>query len=229
MVFSNTFSISLLISSLLFGVGLSMDAFSISVVSGFEDPKMPKKRAILIISAFALFQALMPMLGWTIIHFTAQSIAWINYVIPYIALILLSYIGIKMIFEYKRETQVINSGEQEAIKEVKGKNISFLLTLLIQAIATSIDALSVGFDTYEYNVFEALISSLIIAAMTFIICSLGIVVGKKSGEKIGVKATLVGAIILLVLGVFIFTKGMIKLYVREETLESLPYLIKLFL
>ena len=221
MIFTGiNWSWSLFISSIIFGIGLAMDAFSVSLASGFEDPLMKKKKMFAITGTFAFFQALMPMLGWLLVHTVYQFFSGFKYAIPYIALVLLTYLGIKMIVEYHHKK---NNQVSEIDEGCKNTNKSFFLCLLIQGIATSIDALSVGLETYEYQFLEALVASIIIAVMTFIICFLGIYIGRKFGKAIGIKATLVGGIILITIGVLIFTKGMLSLY-APDIMDKIPFL-----
>lgn len=180
------------INSFLLGIGLSMDAFSISLVNGLNEPKMKKRKVVLISSTFASFQALMPFIGWLCVHLIAQQFAIIDKIVPYVALVLLTFIGIKMIVD-----SVKNKSNTE-FKSLK------LTTLLIQAIATSIDALSVGFTIADYNWLSALICVLIIALVTFIVCLLGVLIGKKFGASLSNKATMIGGIILILIGIEIF-------------------------
>lgn len=207
------------VTSLLFGVALAMDAFTVSVANSFADPKMKKGKQFLIAGTFGLFQGFMPLLGWGIFYGISQIPGFkdtLNKIIPFVALALLSFLGIKMILEYVKKRKYNASDVYAALldkEENKGKiSKAFLLTLLVQAIATSIDALSVGFDSYQYDIYHALVQCLIIAAMTFIICFIGLFLGKKVGIKIGVKAILIGGIILILIGLIIFTKGILKYY-----------------
>lgn len=221
MIFINiNWSWSLIVSSIIFGVGLAMDAFSVSLASGFEDPLMKKRKMFAITGTFAFFQALMPMLGWLLVHTVYEFFSGFKYAIPYIALVLLTYLGIKMIIEYHKSK---NNNNDEVDENCQEKNRSFFLCLLLQGIATSIDALSVGLETYEYQFLEALVASIIIAIMTFIICLLGIFLGRKFGKAIGKSATLVGGIILITIGVLIFTKGMLSLY-APDIMDKIPFL-----
>ena len=84
--------------------------------------------------------------------------------------------------------------------------------ILLQGIATSVDALSVGFTIGEYQIGLAAISALIIALTTFLLCLVGVFIGKKFGTAISKKATIFGGIILIVIGLEIFIKGLINLY-----------------
>ena len=188
-------NIMFFMNSILFGLGLAMDAFSVSVANGLSEPKMRRRKAVTIAGTFALFQFIMPMLGWAAVHWVVSYFKKVEPFIPYIALILLLYIGGKMVYESFRK-QKSESGE--------------LLTagaLILQGIATSIDALSVGFTTQRYGAADALISSLIIGAVTYGVCRGGIEIGKVFGDKFSSKATLLGGIILIGIGIEIFVKG----------------------
>lgn len=185
-----------LMNSALLGVGLAMDAFSVSLANGLNEPKMKTGRMSFIAGIFALFQAVMPMIGWICVHTIVQYFIMFQKAIPWIALLLLSYIGGKMLIEG------IKGGEQEETKGTLG-----FRTLLIQGIATSIDALSVGFTIAEYDVAMALLNAAIIAVVTFFICMLGLNWGKKVGTKFAGKAGILGGVILIGIGIEIFVTG----------------------
>ena len=185
-----------LMNSVLLGVGLAMDAFSVSLANGLNEPRMKKGRMSLIAGVFAVFQAAMPMIGWICVHTIMQYFKMFEKAIPWIALILLSYIGGKMLIEG------IKGGEQE---ETNG--ILKMSTLLVQGVATSIDALSVGFTIAEYNVLMALLCAAISAAVTFVICMIGLNLGKKFGTKFAGKAGILGGVILIGIGIEIFVTG----------------------
>ena len=184
------------VSSILLGVGLAMDAFSVSLANGLNDPVMKKKRMCGIAGVFAFFQAFMPMTGWLCVHTMLRYFEKFQPYIPWIALILLSFIGGKMLVEGIR-------GEEEEVKKEK----LTAWVLFIQGIATSIDALSVGFTIAGYNFGQALLASGIIAFVTFIICIAGLVIGKKFGTKLANKASVLGGIILIGIGIEIFITG----------------------
>lgn len=185
-------------NSALLGVGLAMDAFSVSMANGLNEPKMSKGKMCEIAGVFAGFQALMPMIGWICVHTIVQYFTAFEKLIPWIALILLGFIGGRMIAEGTKK------GESE--EENMGLGIG---ALLIQGIATSIDALSVGFTISDYNWLMALVASLIIAAVTFVICVVGLVIGKKFGTKLSNKAQILGGVILIAIGLEIFITGLI--------------------
>lgn len=183
-------------NSVLLGVGLAMDAFSVSLANGLNEPKMRKKKLCGIAGVFGFFQALMPMIGWICVHTIVQYFTAFEKFIPWIALILLAYIGGSMLYEG------IKGGDDDAEKAAVGKG-----TLLVQGIATSIDALSVGFTISEYGFVMALVCSIIIAVVTFIISMTGLVLGKKFGTRYQGKAEILGGAILIVIGLEIFITG----------------------
>lgn len=183
------------INSLLLGLGLAMDAFSVSLANGlcYQDIKFPK--ASLIAGTFGFFQFLMPFIGWVLVSTVAKYFTFIEVAIPYIALILLCFIGSKMIYEgFKKK---------EEKDTCPTKPLSFGL-LIVQGIATSIDALSVGFTISSYNVWEALLSSGIIGVLTIGICLAGVYIGKAIGTKFQNKASIFGGVILILIGLEIF-------------------------
>lgn len=189
----------LILNSILLGVGLAMDACAVSMANGLNDPNMKVRKVVLVALIFAFFQALMPMIGWICVRTVAQQFDKFTVAIPYIALALLGFIGGKMIYE--GVTHKENSSEQQS-----NKNLTAVV-LLTQAVATSIDALSVGFTVSSYDVWQALTSVAIIALVTFAICVGGVYVGKKFGTKLGNKAEIFGGIILIGIGLEIFITG----------------------
>ena len=184
------------INSILLGAGLAMDAFSVSLANGLNEPAMKKGRVIAIAGTFAAFQFAMPMAGWFCVHTLVEYFNSFQKFIPWIALILLLYIGGKMLIEG------IRGGEQE---ETASK-LNFG-ALMVQGVATSIDALSVGFTISDYNTVHALIASLIIGVVTLLICIAGILIGRKAGTALAGKAGILGGVILIAIGIEIFVKG----------------------
>jgi putative Mn2+ efflux pump MntP len=182
-------------NSVLLGVGLAMDAFSVSMANGLNEPKMRMKKMCGIAGVFAFFQFLMPMLGWICVHTIVQYFQMFEKFIPWIALFLLLYIGGSMLIEG------IKGGEEEELKGVGVK------ALLIQGIATSIDALSVGFTIADYGFMMAFVCSVIIAIVTFFICFGGLEIGKQVGTKLSGKAAILGGVILIFIGLEIFITG----------------------
>ena len=182
-------------NNILLGVGLAMDAFSVSLANGLNEPKMRRLKMGSIAFTFAFFQAAMPLIGWLCVHTIVEQFKSFEKFIPYIALALLLYIGISMIVG-----AVKGSDEDETPK------VGFL-ALMVQGVATSIDALSVGFTIASYDFLMALVSAMIIAAVTFVICMGGLYIGKKFGTKLKNKATILGGSILIFIGLEIFVTG----------------------
>lgn len=184
-------------NSFLLGVGLAMDAFSMSLANGLHEPKMVRRKMCAVAGVFAVFQALMPLLGWLCVHTVVQYFRSFEKFIPWIALILLCWIGGKMLLEGLR-------GEETA-EESGGVGVA---ALLVQGIATSIDALSVGFTIASYDWLMALVCALIIAAVTFLICLAGLAIGKKFGTHLAGRAGIMGGVILIFLGLEIFVSSL---------------------
>lgn len=183
-------------NSVLLGVGLAMDAFSVSLANGLNEPEMRKKKMCSIAGVFGFFQALMPMIGWVCVHTIVHHFKVFEKFIPWIALMLLLYIGGSLLMEG------LKNSEEEEEKPGVG-----LTALLIQGIATSIDALSVGFTISEYGFIMALVCASIIAVVTFIISMIGLIIGKKFGTKLANKASILGGVILILIGIEIFVTG----------------------
>ena len=183
------------VNSLLLGLGLAMDAFSVSLANGlcYQNIKFPK--ASLIAGTFGFFQFLMPFIGWVLVSTVAKYFTFIEVAIPYIALVLLCFIGGKMIYEG------VKKKEEKDSCPVKPLSMGLLA---VQGVATSIDALSVGFTISNYNVWEALLSSGIIGILTIGICLAGVYIGKAIGTKFQNKASIFGGIILIIIGLEIF-------------------------
>lgn len=192
------FTLRFFINSILLGVGLAMDAFSVSLANGLAEPKMKSSRMNLIAGTFAFFQAFMPMLGWFCVHNLVTYFKTFERFVPWIALVLLLFIGGKMLIESIINIRKGRAGEEVVIEKVT------LWMLFLQGIATSIDALSVGFAIAEYDWLMALICALIIAAVTFIISTIGLHIGKIFGTKLANKAGILGGCILIFIGLEIF-------------------------
>ncbi len=185
--------IEFFLQSAMLGVALAMDACAVSMSNGLNENKMKLNKILYVSFMFAFFQALMPLVGYFVGH---AFIEYIEKYIPWIALILLLFLGIKMIVEV-----IKNKEEDENIAKITFK------VVLIQAVATSIDALSVGITISNYKILDALICALIIAIITFVICIVAHYIGKKFGDKFGNKAQIFGGIILIIIGLEIFIKG----------------------
>ncbi|MDD7268200.1 MAG: manganese efflux pump [Treponema sp.] len=185
-------------NSVLLGVGLAMDAFSVSMANGLNEPKMKSGRISLIAGCYGFFQFAMPMIGWICVHTIVVYFQKFEKFIPWIALILLLYIGGKMLIEGIKGADDENSDTE--------KRLGFG-TLIVQGIATSIDALSVGFTIADYGALMAVAASVIIAVVTFGICIGGLIIGKTVGNKISNKATILGGVILIGIGIEIWVRG----------------------
>ena len=183
---------SFFVNSVLLGFGLAMDAFSVSIANGLHDPLMKSRRMCLIAGTFGFFQFLMPMIGWGCVRFLAESFTAFQPFIPWIALFLLSYIGGKMILEG------IHGETEDASREMTQPLTCRLL--VVQGIATSIDALSTGFAIADYHWAMALAASLIIAAVTFAVCIIGVRIGKRFGMMLARRASVLGGVILILIG-----------------------------
>ena len=184
-------------NSILLGIGLAMDAFSVSLANGMNEPCMKKKKMLFIALVFGVFQGLMPLIGWVCVHTITNMFTNFEKFIPWIALGLLVFLGIKMIID----------GVKECDDEDGGCKKQGLFLIIVQGLATSIDALSVGFTNAKYNFFNASLSSLIIAVITFVICYFGIKIGKKVGIKYSKNAAIFGGVILILIGIEIFLTG----------------------
>lgn len=205
-----TWSLIFFFNNILLGVGLAMDAFSVSVANCLHEPKMRLQKMCAVAGTFAAFQAIMPMAGWLCVRTVVQFFGIFQKFIPWIALALLSYIGGKMLIEGIREKKIKDDCDirntTEACEIPPHTKLTFS-ALMLQGIATSIDALSVGFTIADYNAYLAVVASLIIAGVTFVICIAGCFIGKKFGDIFSNKATILGGIILIVIGIEIFAKG----------------------
>jgi len=185
-------------NSILLGVGLAMDAFSVSLANGLNETNMKRKKMLGVAGMFALFQGAMPMIGWVCVHTILEKMQAFEKLIPWIALALLAFIGGKMLYEGIKNK---DSEEEDGVKAVG------FTGLIVQSIATSIDAMSVGFTIAEYDFVMALVCAAIIAVVTFFICFAGIAIGKKFGTKLANKASIFGGAILIFIGLEIFITG----------------------
>ena len=188
---------SLILLNLCTGTGLAMDAFSVSLADGLSEPYMKTRKAAFIAMIFALFQGFMPLAGWFCVHNLIEYFKAFEPFIPYIALALLSYIGGKMLWDG------LHPCAEGDVCCINKKKIG-LGTLMVQGVATSIDALSVGFTIAHYNLLEALLAAFIISLVTFAICFAGVIIGNKFGTKLSGKAAILGGVILILIGLEIF-------------------------
>lgn len=218
-----------LFTSIVLGIGLAMDACAVSMANGFAEPKMKLRKVILIALMFGIFQGVMPLIGYFIGY---TIIGYIEKYIPWIALLLLGFLGGKMLFDAVKDHEKDKesckncsdeslSSEKENIedksqsdnnKENNNQANTQDLTfkgLFLQAIATSIDALSVGITIADYTILKAIICASIVAVVTFGISFGSVFLGKKFGTKFGRKAEIFGGIVLILIGIEIFITGII--------------------
>ena len=193
-------------NSILIGVGLAMDAFSVSLANGLNEPDMSSKKIFGISGIFGVFQGLMPLIGWFCVHSIANAFAAFEKLIPWIALALLGFIGGKMLIEGIKEYKCKSEGGEECPMPKK----LGLSALLVQGVATSIDALSVGFTISDYEVTQAVVCALLIAAVTFVICTAGVLLGKKFGTILSGVSSIFGGGILIFIGLEIFITSFFK-------------------
>lgn len=173
-----------------------MDAFAVSISDGMTFNKINIKKALAIALTFGLYQAAMPLLG-----FLGGSLFYeqIKHLDHWIALILLAFLGGKMIFE---SIQMFRDKKNEKEIEIRHTNMTFKL-LMVQGIATSIDALAVGISLAAVNA-NIIYSASIIGAITAVVCLPAVFLGKKTGDILSDKAELLGGLILVGIGVKIF-------------------------
>lgn len=187
-----------ILDNILLGIGLAMDAFSVSLANGLKEPHMQKKKMLKIAATFGAFQFVMPMIGWICVHTIVQLFSSFQVMVPWIGFILLMYIGGGMLkegFSKKEET--------DAEKEVSSGK------LMVQGLATSIDALSVGFTIASYGIGSALFASILIGIVTFAICAAGVQLGKKFGLRLADKATIFGGFLLIAIGLKILLSSLL--------------------
>ncbi len=190
-------TLELVLNSIFLGVGLAMDAFSVSVADGLQEVNMKKRKLYAIALTFAGFQFAMPLIGWAVLHTALERFQQLEKLIPVTALLLLAYVGGKMIMDGLKKD-----------KEEEAEGSLTVGTVILQGIATSIDAISVGFTMTEYDLPLAFMRSVMIGIVTFVICVAGLMFGEKLGEKVADKAQFIGGAILILIGVEIFTRSL---------------------
>ena len=186
-----------------------MDAFSVSLADGLSEKELNAGRVLTIAGTFAVFQFFMPMAGWVLVHTAAERFTSLQKFIPWIALLLLLWIGGKMLREgiiENRERKKSANGEEHTLPEPQSVSAG---DLFVQGVATSIDALSVGFTIATYTALTAFVSSMIIGVVTLFICIAGLLIGKRIGTRLAGKASIVGGIILIGIGIEIWARGVL--------------------
>lgn len=185
--------VQLIVMAMALGVGLAMDAFAVSMSNGLKEKNMKISKAVFISLVFGIFQAIMPLIGYLCGN---MFLKYISKFIPYIALIILSFLGIKMIVDSIKNKK---NDKEDSILTIKA--------LLLQAIATSIDALSTGIAFSNYNIKEAILCVSIIGLLTFILCLIGVYIGKAFGLKFSKISDIAGGVILILIGLEIFIQS----------------------
>ena len=215
-----------IIASILLGVGLAMDAFAISIANGISRPDAKCRYVMKVTAVYAFFQFAMPMIGWVMVHEAAKALGAFNKLVPWIALVLLAFLGGRMILEGIRcgksraevcsdsgmvkvsDTEVCRMSELSEVSETNQANLAGM-TLFMQGVATSIDALSTGFTISSYDAEAAIVCSSIIATVTWIMCFIGMRIGAKVGELFSAHAEIVGGVILVIIGIEVFAKDVL--------------------
>ena len=215
-----------IIASILLGVGLAVDAFAISIANGISRPDAKCRYVMKVTAVYAFFQFAMPMMGWVMVHEAAKALSVFNKLVPWIALVLLAFLGGRMILEGIRcgksraevcsdsgmvkvsDTEVCRMSELSEVSETNQANLAGM-TLFMQGVATSIDALSTGFTISSYDAEAAIVCSSIIAAVTWIMCFIGMRIGAKVGELFSAHAAIVGGVILVIIGIEVFAKDVL--------------------
>lgn len=172
----------------LIGVGLSMDAFVVSICKGLGMSRLNMRQAVVISLFFGGFQALMPLIGWALGSQLADLITPIDH---WIAFALLAFVGGKMLWDAFHE----DDGEDGEAKDAKLD----LKELLMLAIATSIDALAVGI-TFAFLQVAIVLSVIIIGVTTFVLSFVGVAVGHFFGARFEKPATIAGGVVLILIG-----------------------------
>lgn len=186
-----------IINAILLGIGLAMDAFSVSIANALADSTMSRRRQVIIAGTYAFFQFAMPMIGWLLVKTVVSYFRTIETLIPWIALALLLFIGGKMLWEGLFD-------KEENTEEVQRLTAG---ALILQGIATSIDALSVGLTLATYRAVDAFLAALIIALVTYLICRAGLLIGRRFGVLLGARARVLGGVVLIGVGLEIFIRG----------------------
>ncbi len=186
------FDLIYFIHNILLGAAVSADAFSVSLANGLGDPGMKKSRMLLIAGTFSVFQMLMPLAGWFCVHALVQHFHALLKVTPWIAFFLLGWLGVRM----------LRSGLRRRKDESLPQTVAFTLTgLLLQAVAPSLDALSLGFTMADYTPVVAVVTILIIGAVTLNDCLIGLALGRHFGARAAWKASVFGGVVLILIGI----------------------------
>ena len=198
-LYSDMFDVLFFLNSILIGAALAMDAFSVSVACAISDHEMRRSDGIKMALTFAVFQIVMPLIGWFFVSALSRNFAVFERWLPVITFLILGALGISMI----KKAFSSESEDASGFIDIGPAKLAGL------GIATSIDALSVGFTIAGYSLPAAVTEALIIGAVTFAICFIGILIGKKIGTHLADKAEAVGGAVLLAIGLEILIRGML--------------------
>lgn len=184
-----------LLDILFIGIGLAVDASCVSASNGliYKPNVMDTIKLALV---FAIFQGIMPLIGYFGVGVFSFRIFEYNHIV---ALVLLSILGMKMIYESLKEKS--EEVQVDLVVKLTGT------MMFVQGVTTSIDALSVGITLHNYDIRFVLYSVLLIAVVTFAMCAISVRVGIEVGTKLNTKAELVGGLVLVLLGIKIFVAG----------------------
>ena len=180
------------VNGVLFGFGLAADAFLLSLSNGLNSPKTKLRKICAAASIFAVFQFAAPMYGWLCVHTLAKTFGALEKYIGWAAFAILSFMGFKMIYG-----GMLSGGAGRGLMK---REVSGLSALIVQAMLTSVDALSVGFAASGLGVVNAAITSLIIACVTFALYIAGFSIGKRFGAGFAGGATVTGGLIMIAIG-----------------------------
>ncbi|TFG65001.1 MAG: manganese efflux pump [Spirochaetales bacterium] len=179
-------------------LGLSMDAFAVSVANGFMIKELKFRHVLTIALSFGLFQAIMPVLGWAAGSLFSSFIMQVDH---WVAFGLLAFVGGKMIYESQKK-------EEPGCEEGK-KDCTHFPTLLLLSLATSIDALAVGL-TFAFLDILIILPVVIIGGITFVVCLAGVYIGEKTGHLFENKFELIGGVIIIGIGIKIVIEHLLK-------------------
>lgn len=169
----------------LIAIGLAMDAFAVSICKGLSMKKMSWKKALVVGAYFGIFQGIMPVIGYFLGSTFESMVTQIDH---WIVFVLLTLIGVNMLKEaFGKDCNNCN------------ESVDFK-TMIVLAIATSIDALAIGI-TFAFLQTNIVLSALVITIITFVICVIGVKIGNKFGDKYERKAETVGGLILILMGI----------------------------
>ena len=205
-----------IVQSLLISVSLSMDAFAVSLSNGLTAKKMPVKYMILTALSFGLFQGIMPLIGYLLGSLFEK---WIEVAVPIIGFCILFLLGAKMIFDSVRDIVKEKKAKEKETDnlscpnclEAEEKPYKFgVKTLIIQSVATSIDALTVGLVYIGKSAVETYVTFALIAVITFGVCVGGVFIGQKFGDKLKSKSGILGGLILIAIGLKLLIEFLIE-------------------